>query len=405
MQRDRETGPDRAGSRSASRLDELRTDELVCGTCAGTLFPVDAARRRDADHRAGLRRLPEPGTTTIPSDPPDDASRRPRLKPTATACRSSPLSRTVEQAITRTRRRRRGPRRPRLHRARPPAAGGAHRATSCRPAMVAGRREASDHLGAGDLASGPTASRSTAATTSGRKRSASPGHRNTHVAQAIGVRRSAVCATPAGQARPESLRLATQAVHGGNAIDAGTGAIRTPLVIANSYALPEDPSRAEVVGVRRAALHPQHRGQPERAAAQARRPRARRGRGGARAPGSRPCTRCSSPSCGPGTTPWSPTSPTRPSWRLFADILPARYGVEATFVDTSDPEAVRAAMRPTTRLVHTEVIANPTTRVCDVATSRRSPTRAAPCSPSTPPSPRRRSTARSPTAPTSSSTR
>ena len=55
------------------------------------------------------------------------------------------------------------------------------------------------------------------------------------------------------------------------------------------------------------------------------------------------------------------------SWRLFADILPARYGVEATFVDTSDPDAVRAAMRPTTRLVHTEVIANPTTRVCDVA--------------------------------------
>jgi methionine-gamma-lyase len=55
------------------------------------------------------------------------------------------------------------------------------------------------------------------------------------------------------------------------------------------------------------------------------------------------------------------------TYRLFAEILPRRYGVEATFVDTSDPEAVRAAMRPTTRLVHTEVIANPTTRVCDVA--------------------------------------
>ena len=41
---------------------------------------------------------------------------------------------------------------------------------------------------------------------------------------------------------PSSCRLETQAVHGGNAVDPGTGAIRTPLVMANSYALPEDPS-------------------------------------------------------------------------------------------------------------------------------------------------------------------
>ncbi|WP_198418267.1 hypothetical protein [Cryobacterium sp. TMS1-20-1] len=34
----------------------------------------------------------------------------------------------------------------------------------------------------------------------------------------------------------------TWAVHGGNLIDAGTGAIRSPLVMANSYLLPEDPA-------------------------------------------------------------------------------------------------------------------------------------------------------------------
>jgi O-acetylhomoserine/O-acetylserine sulfhydrylase-like pyridoxal-dependent enzyme len=42
---------------------------------------------------------------------------------------------------------------------------------------------------------------------------------------------------------PETLGFATQAVHAGNSIDPGTRAIRTPLVMANSYALPDDPSQ------------------------------------------------------------------------------------------------------------------------------------------------------------------
>ena len=49
------------------------------------------------------------------------------------------------------------------------------------------------------------------------------------------------------------------------------------------------------------------------------------------------------------------------------ELLPEKYGIEATFVDTSDLDAVRAAVRPTTRLIHTETIANPTTRLADVA--------------------------------------
>ncbi len=55
------------------------------------------------------------------------------------------------------------------------------------------------------------------------------------------------------------------------------------------------------------------------------------------------------------------------SFRLFDELLPEKYGIEASFVDTSDLEAVRAALRPTTRLIHTETIANPTTRLADVA--------------------------------------
>lgn len=45
----------------------------------------------------------------------------------------------------------------------------------------------------------------------------------------------------------------------------------------------------------------------------------------------------------------------------------ARFGVETTFVDARDGQAVEAAIRPNTRLVHLETIANPTIVVTDLA--------------------------------------
>jgi O-acetylhomoserine/O-acetylserine sulfhydrylase-like pyridoxal-dependent enzyme len=43
-----------------------------------------------------------------------------------------------------------------------------------------------------------------------------------------------------------------------------------------------------------------------------------------------------------------------------------RFGVDATYVDVSDPDAVRAAIRDTTAVVWAETIANPTTAVADL---------------------------------------
>ena len=50
-----------------------------------------------------------------------------------------------------------------------------------------------------------------------------------------------------GQQRPDkeapaSLAFDSQAIHAGNVVDATTGAIITPIVMANSYGLPDDPS-------------------------------------------------------------------------------------------------------------------------------------------------------------------
>ncbi len=43
-----------------------------------------------------------------------------------------------------------------------------------------------------------------------------------------------------------------------------------------------------------------------------------------------------------------------------------RFGVEVTFVDTSNPENVKNAMKPNTKLVYLETPANPTLKVCDI---------------------------------------
>lgn len=45
----------------------------------------------------------------------------------------------------------------------------------------------------------------------------------------------------------------------------------------------------------------------------------------------------------------------------------SRYGVEVTFVDMADPENVRAALRPNTRLVYIETPANPNLKIVDIA--------------------------------------
>jgi cystathionine beta-lyase/cystathionine gamma-synthase len=54
------------------------------------------------------------------------------------------------------------------------------------------------------------------------------------------------------------------------------------------------------------------------------------------------------------------------TFRIFDKVL-AQFGVEATFLDMSDPARVRAAIRPTTRLVWMETPSNPMLKVFDVA--------------------------------------
>ncbi|HLM67088.1 MAG TPA: PLP-dependent transferase, partial [Longimicrobium sp.] len=54
------------------------------------------------------------------------------------------------------------------------------------------------------------------------------------------------------------------------------------------------------------------------------------------------------------------------TFRLFSKVI-ARQGIEFTFVDSADLDEIRAAVRPTTRMIHVETPTNPMMRLTDIA--------------------------------------
>lgn len=175
-----------------------------------------------------------------------------------------------------------------------------------------------------------------------------------------------------GPRSDRSPYLATRAVHAGNDVDPGTGAIRRPIVAANSYALPDDPSELDWSGTgtplytrngganqawledKLVALEDPAGTVPGGCAAVA------------LASGVAALHAVFFTFLRTGDHVVSSDVTYVATHRLLTELLPDRYGITATLVDSSDPEQVRAAIRPETRLVHVETPANPTTRITDV---------------------------------------
>lgn len=55
------------------------------------------------------------------------------------------------------------------------------------------------------------------------------------------------------------------------------------------------------------------------------------------------------------------------AWRIFTKVF-SRYGIEFTFVDTTNPANIEAAIRPATKLLWLETPSNPLLNVTDIAT-------------------------------------
>ncbi|WP_072803628.1 trans-sulfuration enzyme family protein [Rhodococcoides yunnanense] len=164
---------------------------------------------------------------------------------------------------------------------------------------------------------------------------------------------------------PSTLSFLTQAVHAGNSIDPGSGAIRTPLVLANSYALPEDPSGLDWSGTE-VPLYTRNSGANQLALQQKLAVLEHGEDAVVLASGVAALHSVFFTFLNSGDHVVVADVTYEATWRLFTELLPSKYGIEATFVDASDPENIRAALRPDTKLVHVEVVANPTTKVTDI---------------------------------------
>jgi len=159
--------------------------------------------------------------------------------------------------------------------------------------------------------------------------------------------------------------LSTRCVHAGLEPDAETGAVKRPLVMANSYALPVKVHGDVWDGIPFAYArdgHPNGRWLEERLLA---------------LEGGEDCVvTASGVSAIVGTlfTLLSAGDHVVASEIAYVSVrevlvnhFPSRFGINTTMVDTSDLPAVRRAITPKTKLIHIETPANPTTRVSDIA--------------------------------------
>ncbi|HCR43349.1 MAG TPA: cystathionine gamma-lyase [Ruminococcaceae bacterium] len=158
----------------------------------------------------------------------------------------------------------------------------------------------------------------------------------------------------------------TRAVHTGNDVDRDTGAIKRPITLGNCYELPYDPSSLNWSSADK-ALYTRNGGvnqkylQEKIAALEGTEDSVVLASGVAALSGVFFTFLKSGDHVITSKVTYIAV------YRLLTEHLKDKYGIEATLVDTSDPEAVRAAIRENTKLIHIETPGNPTIGISDIA--------------------------------------
>ncbi len=164
----------------------------------------------------------------------------------------------------------------------------------------------------------------------------------------------------------ERYDISTQAVHSGNDYDEGTGAVRRPLHMANSYKLPDDLSQVnysstDLLMYSRNGNANQH-WLEEKVAALYHADDAIVLASGVGALHALFWTLLKS-----GDRVVYPKVSYMAVYRMFHELFNRKFGVETVMVDMTDIEAVKKAITPGTKLVHIETPDNPTVGVTDIA--------------------------------------
>lgn len=162
-----------------------------------------------------------------------------------------------------------------------------------------------------------------------------------------------------------NLDFSTRAVHIGNEIDKETGAIRRPITMANSYALPYDPTDMNWSSAD-GNLYTRNGGANQKYLQEKL----------ASLEGGEDCVVLASGVAALSGLFFSLlrtgdhvifSSVTYIAvYRLLNELFNNKFKVETTIVDTSDLEAVRAAVKSNTKLIHIETPGNPTFSVSDI---------------------------------------
>ncbi len=163
----------------------------------------------------------------------------------------------------------------------------------------------------------------------------------------------------------ERFGFQTRAVHTGNDIDGETGAIKRPITMANSYELPYDPSDLNWSSAGK-NLYTRNGGSNQQYLQEKL----------ASLENGEDCVVLASGVAALSGLFFSLLNRGDhviysnityvAVYRLLHELLNDKYGVETTIIDTTNTEAVKAAIRPNTKLIHIETPGNPTLSVSDI---------------------------------------
>ena len=155
-----------------------------------------------------------------------------------------------------------------------------------------------------------------------------------------------------------TFRFGTRAVHAGQAHEPTTGAIMTPIFQTSTYVQP-------AVAQPRLGYDYGRTANPTRGALERNVAALEQGRHGVAFASGLAAIEAVVKRLAAGDHVVSEENTYGGTTRVFTRVL-AKLGIDFTFVDASDPDAVRRALRPTTRILHVETPTNPMMRLCDL---------------------------------------
>ena len=155
------------------------------------------------------------------------------------------------------------------------------------------------------------------------------------------------------------MRIETLAVHTGHEVDAATGAVAPPIHLSTTFA--REPDGTAPQGYLYSRFANPNRDALERCLAAL-----EGGMAAAAFASGSAATMAVFQALVPGDHVIAPTDAYHGTTRILRDLL-GPWGLETTFVNMSDPDAVHQAIRPNTKLIWIETPSNPLLRITDIS--------------------------------------